>query len=108
MTGTAWLALAIAAEVIATVMLKTTDSFTRPLPSAMVVVGYAAAFYFLSVALRTIPIGLAYAIWSGVGMVLVAGLAWIIYDQKLQTSSLFGIGLIILGAMILHLQTPET
>lgn len=106
MTATAWLGLAIAAEVVATVMLKSTHNFTRPLPSAVVVMGYASAFYFLSFALRTIPIGVAYAIWSGIGMVLVAGLAWIIYDQKLQASSLLGIVLIIAGAMILHLRTP--
>lgn len=107
MTATAWLGLAIAAEVVATVMLKSTHSFTRPLPSAVVVIGYASAFYFLSFALRTIPIGVAYAIWSGIGMVLVAGLAWIIYDQRLQASSLLGIVLIIVGAMILHLRTPH-
>lgn len=107
MTATAWLGLAIAAEVIATITLKSTDSFTRPLPSALVVIGYASAFYFLSLALRSIPVGVAYAIWSGIGMVLVAGLAWIVYDQKLQASSLFGIGLIIAGALILHLRTPQ-
>ena len=107
MTATAWLGLAIAAEVVATIMLKSTGNFTRPLPSAAVIIGYAAAFYFLSHALRSIPVGVAYAIWSGIGMVLVAGLAWIIYDQKLQASSFLGIGLIIAGAMILHLNMPE-
>lgn len=107
MTATAWLGLAIAAEVIATIMLKSTNNFTRPLPSVVVVIGYASAFYFLSFALRTMPVGVAYAIWSGIGMVLVAGLAWIIYDQKLQASSFLGIGLIIAGALILHLRTPQ-
>ena len=107
MNATAWLGLAIAAEVIATIMLKSTHNFTRPLPSALVVIGYALAFYCLSFALRTIPVGVAYAIWSGIGMVLVAGLAWIIYDQKLQASSFVGIGLIIAGAVILHQRTPQ-
>jgi small multidrug resistance pump len=107
MTATAWLGLAIAAEVIATIMLKSTDNFTRPLPSVVVVIGYASAFYFLSFALRSIPVGVAYAIWSGVGMVLVAGLAWIVYDQKLQASSFLGISLIIAGALILHLRAPQ-
>lgn len=107
MTATAWLGLAIAAEVVATITLKSTNNFTRPLPSTVVVVGYALAFYFLSLALRSIPIGVAYAIWSGIGMVLVAGLAWIIYDQKLSASSFLGIGLIIAGAMILHIRTPQ-
>ena len=106
MTATVWLWLAVVAEVIATMMLKSTASFTRPLPSAVVVIGYAAAFYFLSHALRSIPVGIAYAIWSGIGMVLVAGLAWIIHDQPLQASSFLGIGLIIAGAVILHMNLP--
>jgi small multidrug resistance pump len=106
MTATAWLALAIVAEVCATITLKATENFSRPLPSAVVVIGYAAAFYFLSLALRTMPIGVAYAIWSGVGMVLVAVLAWIIYEQELEATSIAGIALIIAGAAILHLRTP--
>jgi small multidrug resistance pump len=107
MTATIWLGLAIAAEVIATVMLKSTHNFTRALPSAVVVIGYASAFYFLSFALRTIPVGIAYAVWSGIGMVLVAGLAWIIYGQRLHASSFVGIGFIIVGALILHLRMPR-
>lgn len=107
MTAAAWLGLAIAAEVIATITLKSSNNFTRPLPSAVVIIGYASAFYFLSLALRSIPVGVAYAIWSGIGMVLVAGLAWFIYDQKLTASSFLGIGLIIAGALILHLRTPQ-
>ena len=107
MTATAWLVLAIAAEVIATITLKSTENFTRALPSAVVVIGYASAFYFLSFALRTIPVGIAYAVWSGIGMVLVAGLGWIIYGQQLQASSFVGIGFIIAGALLLQLQLPR-
>jgi len=87
-------------------MLKSTDNFTRALPSAVVVIGYALAFYFLSFALRTIPVGIAYAAWWGMGMVLVTGLAWIIYGQRLHASSFVGISFIIAGALILHLRTP--
>ena len=99
-----WLALAIVGEVIATSSLKAATGFTRPLPSLVVVVGYAAAFYCLSLALRSMPVGIAYAIWSGVGIVLVTTIAWIVYGQKLDAIALLGMALIILGAAILNLR----
>lgn len=103
MTATAWLGLAIIAEVIATSMLKATEGFTRPIESLLVVAGYGTAFYFLSLALRTMPVGVAYAIWSGVGIVLVTAVAWLAYGQKLDWLALFGMALIIAGALILNL-----
>lgn len=100
----AWLALAILMEVIATSSLKASVGFTRPLPSIVVTIGYGSAFYFLSLALRTIPVGIAYAIWSGVGVVLVTAIAWIVYDQKLDTPALVAMALIVTGVAVLNLR----
>ncbi len=99
-----WLALAIVGEVIATSSLKAAAGFTRPLPSLFVVLGYAVAFYGLSLTLRSMPVGIAYAIWSGVGIVLVTAIAWIVYGQKLDAVALIGMALIIAGAAILNLR----
>ena len=107
MPATAWLALAIVAEVIATSSLKASAAFTRPLPSLAVAIGYATAFYCLSLTLRTMPVGIAYALWSGAGIVLVTAIAWIVYGQKLDTVALAGMALIILGAALLNLRTPH-
>ncbi len=104
MPALGWLMLAILTEVVATSCLKASAAFTRPLPSIVVVIGYASAFYFLSLALRTMPVGIAYAIWSGIGIVLVTAIAWIAYGQKLDAIALFAMGLIILGAIILNLR----
>jgi small multidrug resistance pump len=102
------LALAIIFEVIATTTLRIADGFTRIVPSAVVVLGYAAAFYFLSLTLRTMPIGIAYAIWSGVGIVLVSFLGWVIYGQKLDAAALLGMGLIIGGVLVINLLSRST
>lgn len=104
MPNAAWLAVAIFAEVIATSCLKASAAFTKPLPSIIVVIGYAASFYCLSLALRSVPVGIAYAIWSGVGVVLVTAIAWIAYGQKLDTVALAGMALIIAGVVILNLR----
>lgn len=98
-----YLAIAIACEVLATSALKATEGFTRWKPSVLVAVGYALAFYFLSLTLRSLPIGVVYAIWSGVGVVLVSVLGWFLYRQTLDTAALVGIGLIVAGVMVLHL-----
>lgn len=101
----AWFALAaaIAAEVIATSALKASAGFTRPLPSLLVIVGYAAAFYLLSLTLRAIPVGVAYAIWSGAGTVLVTLIAWWLYGQRLDLAAAIGIALIIAGVLVMNL-----
>jgi len=104
MPAALWLSLAIIAEVIATSSLRASAAFTRPLPSVVVALGYAAAFYCLSLALRSMPVGVAYAIWSGVGIVLVTAIAWIVYGQKLDAIALLGMALIIAGAAILNLR----
>lgn len=99
----AYLALAIVAEVVATSCLKWSEGFTRLWPSVVTVLGYGIAFYFLSLTLRTIPTGIAYAIWSGVGVVLIVTVAWLFQGQKLDAPAIVGIGLIIAGVAVMNL-----
>ena len=84
-------AIAIFCEVVATSFVKLSDGFSKPIPSIVTVVGYAASFYFLSISLREIPTGVAYAIWSGVGIVLVTAFAWVFQDEKLDMAALYGL-----------------
>ena len=98
-----YLISAIVSEVIATSALKASTGFSKPLPSVVVVVGYLVSFYFLSLTLKTIPGGIAYAIWSGVGVVLISIVAWLLYGQKLDLPALIGMGLIISGVMVINL-----
>lgn len=97
-----YLAVAIVSEVIATSALKASNEFTRLWPSVVVVAGYVSAFYFLSLTLKTIPVGVAYAVWSGVGIVLIALIAWGLYGQTLDTPAIAGMGLIIAGVVVLN------
>lgn len=98
-----FLAVAICGEVIATSALKSSDGFTKLMPSIVVVSGYAIAFYFLALALKSIPVGIAYAVWAGLGIVLVAAIGWLLYGQKLDLWAFVGIGLIISGVAVLNL-----
>ena len=98
-----FLILAIISEVIGTTFLKSTEGFTKLWPSVIVLIGYSAAFYFLSLTLDTIPIGVVYAIWSGVGIAAIAIVSVVFLDQKLDTASYVGMGLIIAGVVILKL-----
>ncbi|KGQ70355.1 multidrug transporter [Chelonobacter oris] len=102
---TAWLYLCIAivAEVIATSMLKLSNEFTRVVPSIMVIAGYGVAFYFLALTLRTMPIGIAYAIWSGIGIFLITAIGRIFYQQKLDWAAIIGITLIVSGVVVTNL-----
>lgn len=95
------LVLAIVCEVVATTALKAADGFRAPGPTLLVLVGYTAAFYLLSLTLRTIPVGIAYAIWSGIGQVLVMVLAFVVYRQSLDVPALLGIALILAGVLVL-------
>jgi len=97
------LLLAIIAEVIATSGLKASENFTRLAPSLLVVAGYGTAFFCLSLTLKTLPLGVAYAIWSGVGTVLVAIVGWLLYRQQLDLPAMIGIGLIVAGTIVLNL-----
>ena len=103
MNNWVYLGLAIVSEVIATASLKSTEGFTRLVPSIVVLVGYSAAFYFLSLTLDTIPIGVAYAVWSGVGVATITLVSFLMYDQKIDAAGLLGIGLIVAGVVVLRL-----
>jgi small multidrug resistance pump len=96
------LALAIVSEVIGTSALKATQGFTRLGPSVLVVAGYAIAFYCLSLVLRTIPVGVAYAIWAGSGVALVALVGWVMFGQRLDGAALLGIALIVTGVVVIQ------
>ncbi|ABY34997.1 MAG: multidrug SMR transporter [Chloroflexus sp.] len=98
-----YLMLAILTEVVATSALKASAGFSRPLPSLIVVAGYAISFYAMSLALEAIPVGIAYAVWSGIGIVLITVAAWFLYGQRLDVWALIGIGFIIVGVVILNL-----
>ncbi|WP_157217712.1 DMT family transporter [Flavisphingomonas formosensis] len=97
------LSIAILAEVIATSALKASEGFSRPIPSAIVVVGYGIAFYCLSLTLRTMSVGVAYAIWSAAGIVLISAIGWIAFGQKLDAAAMIGMGLIIAGVLVVNL-----
>lgn len=97
------LIIAIVSEVIATTALKASESFTRPLPSLVVLAGYMSAFYFLSLCLQTFSMGAVYAAWSGLGIVLISLIGAVAYKQALDLAALIGIGLIVLGVMVLNL-----
>lgn len=98
-----YLMIAILAEVAATSALKASEGFTRLWPSVIVVLGYGAAFYFLSLTLRTIPVGVAYAVWSGIGIVLISLIGWIVYRQSLDVPTIIGIALILAGVVVINL-----
>jgi len=98
-----YLLIAIACEVIATSALKAADGFTRLWPSLVTLIGYGISFYFLSLTLRTIPVGIVYAIWSGAGIVLIAAIGWVYYRQSLDAAAIIGLALIVAGVLVVNL-----
>ena len=98
-----YLFVAIVAEVIATSALKYTNQFTQWLPSTIVVVGYGVSFYFLTLSLQSIPIGIAYALWSAIGIILISVMGWLLFDEVLDNAALVGIALIVLGVAVIRL-----
>ena len=98
-----FLVIAIAAETIGTTALQASQQFTRLWPSVLVVVAYGASFYFMSFALRVMPVGVVYAIWSGLGIVLIALLGRVVFGQKLDLPALLGLALIIAGILVIHI-----
>lgn len=97
-----YLFVAILAEVIATSALKASEQFSKLIPSLIVIAGYVIAFYFLSLTLKTMQVGIAYALWSGVGIVLVSAAGYFLYQQKLDLPAILGIGLIIIGVIVIN------
>ncbi|MDD2691956.1 MULTISPECIES: DMT family transporter [Simplicispira] len=102
------LGLAIVAEVIATSALKASEGFTRPGPSAIVVLGYGLAFYCLSLTLKTVPVGVAYAVWSGLGIVLITVAGYVLYRQRIDAAALIGMALIVAGVAVIQLFSKTT
>ena len=98
-----FLAVAIIAEVIATSALKASEEFTKTIPSIIVVAGYGVAFYCLSLTLKSIPVGIAYAIWSGAGIFLITTVGWIVFGQKLDLPAIAGMALIVSGVVVMQL-----
>ncbi|GLK61740.1 multidrug transporter [Azotobacter vinelandii] len=97
-----FLSIAIVSEVIATSALKATEGFSRLGPSLAVLIGYATAFYFLSLTLKTLPVGVVYAIWSGAGIALITLVAWLFLGQTLDIPAIIGLLLIIAGVLVLN------
>ena len=108
MNGYLLLMIAILAEVVATSALKASNGFSRPLASIVVVLGYALAFYCLAFVLRTIPVGVAYALWSGIGIALITSIGWVIFRQPLDAAALAGISLIVAGVLVIQLFSRTT
>ena len=102
------LGLAIVAEVIATSALKASEGFTRPGPSAIVALGYGLAFYCLSLTLKTVPVGVAYAVWSGLGIVLITVAGYVLYRQRIDAAALIGMALIVAGVAVIQLFSKTT
>jgi len=98
-----YLAIAIIAEVISTSALKSSEQFTKLLPSVVVIVGFCVSFYFLTLVLKTIPLGITYAIWSGVGIVLITIIGMVFYKQNIDLPAMLGIGLIISGVVVINI-----
>ncbi len=98
-----FLLIAISGEVVATSALKASEGFTKLTPSAVVVLGYGVAFYFLSLTLDSIPVGIAYALWSGFGIVLISLIGWRFFNQSLDAPAILGIVLIVAGVAVINL-----
>lgn len=97
-----FLSIAIVSEVLATSALKASDGFSRAGPTVIVAAGYATAFFFLSLTLRTMPVGVAYAIWSGAGIALIALIGWAFFGQSLDVPAVIGLALIVAGVLVLN------
>jgi len=97
-----YLTIAIISEVVGTAALKASEEFTKLVPTLIVIVGYALAFFFLTLTLRTIPVGIAYAVWAGCGIVLVCAVSWVLYKQTLDVPAILGIALIAAGVVVIN------
>lgn len=103
MSGYLYLSIAITAEVIATTSMKALDGLNKPLPLLLVVAGYGISFWMLSLVVKSIPVGIAYAVWAGLGIVLVSVAATFLYQQRLDLPAMLGMGLIVCGVALIQL-----
>ncbi|HCG38009.1 MAG TPA: multidrug DMT transporter [Pseudomonas sp.] len=108
MSGYVYLAIAICAEVVATTSMKALAGFSRPLPLLLVIGGYSLSFWMLALVVKTIPVGIAYSIWAGLGIVLVSGAAALLYRQYLDVPAMLGMALIIAGVVVIQLFSGST
>ena len=97
------LALAVLFETVGTTALQASQQFTRLVPSVVVVLAYAVSFYLLSITLRTMPVGVVYALWSGLGIILISCIGWLVFGQRLDLPAVLGLGMIISGIAVIHL-----
>lgn len=98
-----YLVLTVLFEILGTSCIQASQQFSRPLPSIGVVLGYGISFWFLSLALKTLPLAVVYATWSGMGIVLIAGVGWLIFGQKIDMAAALGLAMIAGGIVVLHL-----
>ena len=103
-----YLIIAVAAETIGTSALQASQQFSRLGPSIVVVIAYGLAFYLLSLTLRTLPVGIMYAIWSGLGIVLIAFIGWAVFGQRLDLPAVLGMSMILGGILVIHLFSATT
>ncbi|MDU8945582.1 DMT family transporter [Ovoidimarina sediminis] len=103
-----YLVIAVAFETIGTSALKASYGFTKLGPSLLVVLGYAVSFYFLGLCLKVIPVGVAYAMWSGLGIILIAAIGWVLFGQRLDAAAILGLALILAGILVIHLFSKTT
>ena len=102
------LVIAIIAETIGTTALQASQQFTRPLPTVVCILTYMASFYFMALALKVMPVGIVYAIWSGLVIVCIAAIGYLLFDQRLDGPALLGLSFIITGILIIHLFSGTT
>ena len=103
-----WLLIAIISETLGTTALQASQQFTRLWPSLAVIACYLVSFYFMALALKVMPVGIVYAIWSGLGIVCIAGIGYIVFGQKLDLAAVFGLSLIIVGILVIHIFSAAT
>lgn len=103
-----YLMIAIVAEVIATPALKASNGFTQWIPSSITVLGYLVAIYFLALTMKTIPVGITYALWSGAGIILISCIGWVFYKQQLDNAALIGLSFMVLGIIIINVFSNST
>jgi len=102
------LVLAVIAETIGTTALQASQQFTRFWPSVLVIFAYCISFYLLSITMRSLPVGIVYALWSGLGIVMIAGIGWLVFDQSLDLPAILGLMMIVGGIVVIHLFSSAT
>lgn len=103
-----YLFFAVLAETIGTTALQASQQFTRFGPSVLVVIAYATSFYLMSFALKAMPVGIVYAIWSGLGIIFIAGIGFVVFGQRLDLAAILGLAMIISGILVIHLLSNST